>query len=132
MRIRFPVVVVGSLLFATAAMADSVPTYDMARTCRLDHAAASGLAVTESMKNCVRDEKRAFGQLQKQWAKFFTVIITASFIPLELWELVRRFSGVKTGVIVVNLVIVFYLIAKIKNEKGTAESGLAGHGRLPS
>lgn len=70
MRIPFSVVVFGSLLITTAAMADSVPKYDMARTCRLDHAAASGLAVSESMKNCVRDEKRAFGQLQKQWPKF--------------------------------------------------------------
>ena len=70
MRIPFPVVVFGSLLIATAAIADSVPKYDMARTCRLDHAAASGLAVSESMKSCVRDEKRALGQLQKQWSKF--------------------------------------------------------------
>jgi hypothetical protein len=70
MRIPFPVAVVGSLLFTTAALADSVPKYDMARTCRLDHAAASGLAVSESMKSCVRDEKRALGQLQKQWSKF--------------------------------------------------------------
>jgi hypothetical protein len=70
MSIRFPAILLGSLLATTGAMADSVPKYDMARTCRLDHAAASGLAVTESMKNCVRDEKRAFGQLQKQWTKF--------------------------------------------------------------
>jgi hypothetical protein len=70
MSFQFPAILVGSLLLTTAAMADSVPKYDMARTCRLDHAAASGLAVTESMKNCVRDEKRAFGQLQKQWTKF--------------------------------------------------------------
>ena len=70
MRIRFPAVVLGSLLATTVAMADSVPKYDMARTCRLDHAAASGLAVSESTKNCVRDEKQASAQLQKQWSKF--------------------------------------------------------------
>ena len=70
MRIPFPVVVVGSLLFATAALADSVPKYDMARTCRLDHAAASGLAVSESMKSCVRDEKQASARLQTKWSKF--------------------------------------------------------------
>jgi hypothetical protein len=70
MSIRFAVILVGSLLAATAAMADSVPKYDMARTCRLDHAAASGLAVSESTKSCVRDEKQALGQLQKQWPKF--------------------------------------------------------------
>jgi hypothetical protein len=70
MRIPFAVVGLGSLLFTTAALADSVPKYDMARTCRLDHAAASGLAVSESMKSCVRDEKQALGQLHKQWSKF--------------------------------------------------------------
>jgi hypothetical protein len=70
MRISFPAVLLGSLLATTVAMADGVPKYDIARTCRLDHAAASGLAVSESMKNCVRDEKKAFGQLQKQWPKF--------------------------------------------------------------
>jgi hypothetical protein len=70
MSFLFPAILAGSLLITTAAMADSVPKYDMARTCRLDHAAASGLAVTESMKNCVRDEKKAFGQLQRQWTKF--------------------------------------------------------------
>src|ERR1700710_2489044 len=70
MRISFAAVLLGSLLATNVAMADSVPKYDMARTCRLDPAAASGLAVTEAMKNCVRDEKKAFGQLQKQWPKF--------------------------------------------------------------
>jgi hypothetical protein len=70
MRIPFLAAAAGSLLLSTAAMADSVPKYDMARTCRLDHAAASGLAVTESMKSCMRDEKQALGQLQKQWSKF--------------------------------------------------------------
>ena len=70
MRIPFPIIILGSLLAATSAVADSAPKYDMARTCRLDHAAASGLAVTESMKNCVRDEKQASAQLQKQWSKF--------------------------------------------------------------
>jgi hypothetical protein len=70
MSIRFPAVLFGSLLVTTAAMADSVPKYDMARTCKLDTAAAAGLAVSESAKSCMRDEKQAFGQLQKGWSKF--------------------------------------------------------------
>ena len=73
MSIRFPAVLLGSLLVTTAAMADSVPKYDMARTCKLDAAAASGLAVGESAKSCMRDEKQALGQLQKQWSKFAAV-----------------------------------------------------------
>ena len=70
MSIRFPVLVFVSLLVTTAAMADSVPKYDMARTCKLDTAAAAGLAVSELAKSCMRDEKRALGQLQKGWSKF--------------------------------------------------------------
>jgi len=70
MRIPFPVIVFGSLLFATAAMADSVPKYDMAQTCKLIAAAAAGLTLDQSMKNCIRGEKRARTQLQKQWSTF--------------------------------------------------------------
>jgi hypothetical protein len=70
MRSPFAAVLFGSLLVTTAAMADSVPKYDMARTCRLDVAAAAGLAVSESSKACVRDEKGARAQLQKQWTTF--------------------------------------------------------------
>jgi uncharacterized membrane protein (DUF2068 family) len=55
--------------------------------------------------------------LQKRWAKFFTVIITASFIPLEIWELMARFTVVRTVVIFGNLAIVWYLILKIRHEK---------------
>jgi hypothetical protein len=70
MRISFSAVLLGSLLVSTVAVADSVPKYDMARTCRLDTTAAAGLAVSESVKACMRDEKQALAQLQKQWAKF--------------------------------------------------------------
>jgi hypothetical protein len=70
MSIRFPAALFGSLLVTTVAMADSVPKYDMARTCKLDTAAVAGLAVSESAKSCMRDEKQAFAQLQKGWSKF--------------------------------------------------------------
>jgi uncharacterized membrane protein (DUF2068 family) len=54
--------------------------------------------------------------LQKRWAKYFTVIVTASFIPLELWELAHRFSVAKTVVIAVNVAIVWYLVLRIKHD----------------
>ena len=28
--------------------------------------------------------------LRKRWAEYFTVIVTASFIPLEIYELVKK------------------------------------------
>jgi len=57
--------------------------------------------------------------LQKPWAKYFTLIITASFIPLELWEVQRSFSVIKTAVIAVNVAIVWYLAAQIKIDRTT-------------
>ena len=55
--------------------------------------------------------------MQKRWAKYFTAIITASFIPLELWELVEHFSTIRFVVIIVNFIILWYLAAKIKFDR---------------
>jgi uncharacterized membrane protein (DUF2068 family) len=54
--------------------------------------------------------------LQKRWAKYFSVIITASFIPLEVWELMKKFSPAKTVVIAANMAIVLYLVVKLRQE----------------
>jgi hypothetical protein len=70
MRTPFPAVVFGSLLITTAAMADSVPKYDMARTCKLIAAAAAGLTLDQSMKNCIKGEKQASAQLRKKWSTY--------------------------------------------------------------
>ena len=55
--------------------------------------------------------------LQKRWAKYFSVIITASFIPLEVWELMKKFSPAKIVVIAVNMAIVVYLVVKLRREQ---------------
>jgi hypothetical protein len=70
MRISFPAVLLGSLLATTVAMADSVPKYDMARTCKLIAAATAGLTLDQSMKNCIKGEKQASAQLQKKWSSY--------------------------------------------------------------
>ena len=54
--------------------------------------------------------------LQKRWAKYFSVMITASFIPLEVWELMKKFSPAKTVVIAANIAIVLYLVVKLRQE----------------
>lgn len=47
--------------------------------------------------------------MQKPWAEWLTVIITASLIPLEVWELVHRPSFGIAAVLVANSAIVAYL-----------------------
>lgn len=55
--------------------------------------------------------------MRKRWAEYLTIIITSSFIPLEIYEMVESFSLTKTVVIIVNLAAVLYLLLKLRREK---------------
>lgn len=68
MLISVPVIILGSHL--VVMVADSVPRFDIARGCRLDNAASSGLTEEQPVKKCVSDEQRALQQLQAQWSQF--------------------------------------------------------------
>ncbi len=51
--------------------------------------------------------------LRKRWAEYFTIISTAGLIPLEVYEIHRHLTAVKILVLLVNLAIVIYLIARV-------------------
>jgi len=53
---------------------------------------------------------------RKHWAEYMTLISTALFIPLELWEIYRHFTLLKLAVTAVNLGIVWYLAARLKRK----------------
>jgi uncharacterized membrane protein (DUF2068 family) len=48
--------------------------------------------------------------LQRRWAEWLTVVVTASLIPLELWELVHKPSVGASLVLLANCLIVGYLV----------------------
>jgi hypothetical protein len=75
----FPIVVGAQLV---VAVADRVPAFDIARSCKLDVAATAGLSVDQTIKTCVNDENRARRQLVSQWSKF-SASSRARCIPLE-------------------------------------------------
>jgi uncharacterized membrane protein (DUF2068 family) len=51
------------------------------------------------------------GLLSKQrWAEWLTVVVTASFIPIEIYESVEHFGTGKIVALVLNLAIVIYLV----------------------
>ena len=52
--------------------------------------------------------------LERRWAEYFTIIVTGSFIPLEIYELARRFTGTRLAIIVVNVAIVAYLARNLR------------------
>jgi uncharacterized membrane protein (DUF2068 family) len=51
---------------------------------------------------------------RKHWAEYLTVISTAALIPLEIYELARRVSPAKIGVVAINVAIVWYLAARLR------------------
>ena len=53
----------------------------------------------------------------RRWGQYFTTIITASFLPIEIFELVKKFGVLKLAVIALNVLIVWYLIAHLRKQK---------------
>jgi uncharacterized membrane protein (DUF2068 family) len=53
--------------------------------------------------------------LLKRWAMWFTVIITASFLPIEGYELAHHPSVGKIALLAINLALVGYLIRRIRD-----------------
>lgn len=54
--------------------------------------------------------------LVKRWAEWFSVIITSSLIPVEVYEIYRHPSAIKGLVLIVNIVVVGYLLHLIRKE----------------
>jgi len=55
---------------------------------------------------------------KQRWAEYFTIITTASLLPLEVFEIARRLSFARIALFLVNIVIVVYLVRHLrKNHK---------------
>jgi uncharacterized membrane protein (DUF2068 family) len=55
--------------------------------------------------------------LRKHWAEYFTIIMTASLLPLEIMEIARRVTVVRVTLFVVNLAIVGYLMWRVRRDR---------------
>jgi uncharacterized membrane protein (DUF2068 family) len=54
--------------------------------------------------------------MAKRWGEWFTVIITSSLVPVEVYEIFHHLSVIKILVLVINLAIVAYLIYRIRTD----------------
>ncbi|HUX72753.1 MAG TPA: DUF2127 domain-containing protein [Steroidobacteraceae bacterium] len=52
--------------------------------------------------------------LRRRWGEWLTIVITASLVPLEIWEIARRPTFGKVLVFLVNMAIVWYLIVQLR------------------
>jgi len=56
---------------------------------------------------------------KRRWAEWLTVVATASFVPIEVWEVAHRPGAIKTVVLVVNLAVVWFLVRHLASRPAT-------------
>lgn len=55
--------------------------------------------------------------LEKVWAEYLTAIITASFLPLEVVEILHRMTWFRLGLFVANLGVLVYLVGHLRSQR---------------
>ena len=48
--------------------------------------------------------------LEQAWGEFLTLAITASFLPWEVLEIFRRLTGIRAGLLAINIFVFLYLL----------------------
>jgi uncharacterized membrane protein (DUF2068 family) len=51
--------------------------------------------------------------LEKAWAEYLTLFITASFLPWEIFEVIRRVTAIRVGLLTLNALVFIYLLKLI-------------------
>jgi len=121
----------GEVRLSDASLAAKLVTWASARPLGLEHDVAtrflewfSGLSA--SRLHALRMVTLAYAAvfategiglwMQKPWAEWLTVIVTASLIPLEVWEVIFRPNIGKAAVLVANTAIVIYLAWHVRSK----------------
>lgn len=56
--------------------------------------------------------------MRKRWGEIFTIVITSSFLPFEIYELTaKEFSVFKLLLLMANVAVVVYLVWRLRHEK---------------
>lgn len=60
--------------------------------------------------------------LEKAWAEYLTLVITASFLPWEVFEVLRRLTWVRVALLLANTLVFIYLLILVSTRKKQLES----------
>jgi uncharacterized membrane protein (DUF2068 family) len=114
-----------------AALSSKLVTWVEARPAGLEHSLVSKVlqmlsGLSESNIHALRLLTFAYAAvfaiegvglwMQKRWAEWMTTIVTASLIPIEVWELVARPNFGKAAVVVANIAIVGFLVWHVRSK----------------
>jgi len=69
--------------------------------------------------------------LEFTWAAYLTVVSTSLLLPFELYEVFEQVSMLRVGVLLLNLVIVFYLVSQLKRHTFRSRAPLPRHDVVP-
>src|ERR1700716_2639286 len=120
----------GEVRLSDASLATKLVNWASARPLGLEHDVATRFlewfsGLSESRLHALRIVTLAYAAvfategiglwLQKRWAEWLTVIVTASLIPLEVWELLFRPNIGKAAVLIANTAIVIYLAWHVRS-----------------
>lgn len=55
--------------------------------------------------------------LEKTWGEVLTLLITASFLPWEIFEIFRKLTWLRVGLLIINLLVFLYLLKVVASHK---------------
>jgi uncharacterized membrane protein (DUF2068 family) len=55
--------------------------------------------------------------LEKTWGEILTLVITASFLPWEIFEIFRRPTWVRVGLLIINILVFLYLLKVVATRR---------------
>jgi uncharacterized membrane protein (DUF2068 family) len=77
-----------------------------------------GMAAVAALYSIVRFIEAAGIWLRKRWAEWFAILTGGAYIPIEIYEVVRKTTWPRVTVLIINLFVVFYLLfVLIKDSK---------------
>ena len=59
--------------------------------------------------------------LEKTWGEVLTLLITASFLPWEVFEIFRKLTSLRVGLLIINLLVFLYLLKEVASRKNQSE-----------
>jgi uncharacterized membrane protein (DUF2068 family) len=89
----------------------------LARIARVDTRKLKGLSIGTFLYSGVFLTEGVGLALRKRWAEYLTILTTASLLPLEVYEIAKRFSMAKIVVLLVNIAVVVYLVNEVRRTR---------------
>jgi uncharacterized membrane protein (DUF2068 family) len=91
----------------------------LARIAKVDARKLKELSIGTFLYSAVFLTEGAGLALRKRWAEYLTILTTASLLPLEIYEIAKRFSTARIFILLVNIAVVVYLVYEVRRARNS-------------